>query len=256
MSAERCPRCGGIEGPDGTLLHGLVHRRHEAGGGGVNLPCPNAPATQTAADEREEAERFRKEYLGEWVRGPRDHIVWDAAERVRASGRSNVAAVIHATLDAVEAAGCRLTTPATVQSVEAEPITGTQLVERERARQIAKGYTTERDSMENTPGQMRQAAIAFETGSLSAWPWFPSLFHPRGALWNLTRAGAMYLAAEQMSAMTAHVDPAAAYERMLAADGRGRIESQIDRLLWEVGELHATAPATPADTDATVDGVS
>ncbi len=69
----------------------------------------------TAAEEQEAAERFRKEYLSEWVQSPRGPIVWDAAERVRASGRSNVVAVIHATLDAVEAAGVQLsTTPTSV----------------------------------------------------------------------------------------------------------------------------------------------
>lgn len=31
----RCPRCGGTGG-----AHGSVHRRHDTGGGGVNLPCP------------------------------------------------------------------------------------------------------------------------------------------------------------------------------------------------------------------------
>lgn len=39
LTGDPCPSCGGFGG-----RHGLVHVRHEAGGGGSNLPCPRADA--------------------------------------------------------------------------------------------------------------------------------------------------------------------------------------------------------------------
>lgn len=50
----RCPECYGLNG-----VHGLVHKRHAAGGGGSNLPCSRAdvqlPGQLTLGDALREA---------------------------------------------------------------------------------------------------------------------------------------------------------------------------------------------------------
>lgn len=68
---ERCPTCGVMGG-----THGLVHRRHPQGGGGVNVPCPAGEPTSRPSDlrraitaAREDAERvgMNQQATDEWV---------------------------------------------------------------------------------------------------------------------------------------------------------------------------------------------
>lgn len=39
---SRCPICAGQDG-----RHTTIHRRHPAGGGGANVPCPNTPTKES-----------------------------------------------------------------------------------------------------------------------------------------------------------------------------------------------------------------
>lgn len=85
-------------------------------------------------------------------------------------------------------------------SVLTEPavVTGAEAVRRERDRQRSKGYTEEHDDNHN-PRNLVKAGHAFASGNSTWWPWDKRGFHPRETIWNLVRAGAMYLAAEQFT---------------------------------------------------------
>jgi hypothetical protein len=109
----RCPRCGGQNG-----AHVMVHRRHEQGGGGVNVPCPHA-APLSGIETRQPArtplqwaeETLSREFAGDLWAGSCTGDVYDVtvkydfeswrdlAERIGAMAAEHTHSALRAALD-------------------------------------------------------------------------------------------------------------------------------------------------------------
>lgn len=119
--------------------------------------------------------------------------------------------------------------------------TGDQLIALERERQIGKGYTPDHDA-QHTSREMISAARAFEFNNATRWPWNQDGFHPRGALWNLVRAGAMFQALADRP-----TEPGWALIAFHAKENVRRVAAKIDRLLWEVSDAIGGPVPEPGD---------
>lgn len=71
-----------------------------------------------------------------------------------------------------------------------------ELIKAERARQIEIGRTRERDYGRGT--ELVVAARAYIHVDRNLWPWHQSSWQPRSRVENLLRAGALFLAAEEV----------------------------------------------------------
>lgn len=103
------------------------------------------------------------------------------------------------------------------------PMTGADLIEAERKRQIEReGWSLEHDR-EHGARRLVAAARAYETENPQRWPFEPESYKPKGALRNLVRAGALFWAA-------ADVDG----DWPVPSQGTARCAEKIDRLIAEV----------------------
>lgn len=78
------------------------------------------------------------------------------------------------------------------------------LIQLERARQVSKGWTPEHDDL-HADGEIALAAACYALTSRvevegiprminALWPWEREAFHPKGAITDLVRAGALIVA--------------------------------------------------------------
>lgn len=115
---------------------------------------------------------------------------------------------------------------------------GRDLIAAERRRQVeTEGWTEEHDR-EHGPQMLAAAAQAYWHNDPQYWPWHGDWWKPKSQFRNLVRAGALYMAALDITASN-------------AVPGRGYYESliryvadDIDGLLAEIRA--ALAPSDPA----------
>lgn len=123
-------------------------------------------------------------------------------------------------------------------------MTGAEAILQERERQRQKGYTEEHDD-DHDPRNLVRAGHAFATGDATWWPWDIDSFHPRETIWNLVRAGAMYLAAEQFAERHGHDWGSYRSPR----ESRVEVEARLDRLFKEAAAYLTPAPEPTVKPD-------
>lgn len=122
---------------------------------------------------------------------------------------------------------------------------GMDYITHERAMQVRKGYTRERNIARDGWRSLVRSGDCYFTARLGdavpeKWDLVAKSWHPRGSFWNLVRAGALYASALEI--VTGGPEEDDVRKRVAAA------AAEIDRLLWEVS-------ASAAETVVTREGL-
>ncbi|WP_051549269.1 hypothetical protein [Nocardioides sp. URHA0032] len=98
------------------------------------------------------------------------------------------------------------------QTTEFVQIDGMALIHAERRRQVqVEGWTPEHDR-EHGAARLLRAAEAYRWCDYAYWPWDRAWWKPKDHLSNLIRAGALYLAADEVRESTGSAAEAVARE--------------------------------------------
>jgi hypothetical protein len=124
----------------------------------------------------------------------------------------------------------------TLRADEEIQATGIDYINNERAMQIRKGFTRERNIARDGWRSLVRSGDCYFVARIgdavpAKWDLSASAWHPRGAFWNLVRAGALYLSALEI-VRGGPEDPGVEARVKAAA-------LEIDRLLWETAASSA-----------------